>query len=154
MDRFKVGDQVFWTSQSAGSTTTKYGTVEAVLEPGEKPQGNGFGNVRGHVSYAVRVRKAGRSKLYWPLIKNLALSKEPADGTVTLASPPPGPITLHFTGPITITHGIPPTEIVVVPTEETPLTDPAPVEAAPAGETVLPETAITPTESIDEPAKA
>ena len=82
----KVGDKVRWTSQSAGSTTTKEGVVFAVvpkfkyltdIEAVDMAQHN-LGPVRSaltyyicnrsHESYLVSVPSNGKAKpkLYWP----------------------------------------------------------------------------------------
>jgi hypothetical protein len=66
---FAPGDRVEWTSQSAGSTRTKFGFVEAVVAAGERPaamsKNRNPGGARDHVSYLVRVR-GKNGGLYWP----------------------------------------------------------------------------------------
>jgi hypothetical protein len=80
---FKQGQQVSWTSQSAGIVKTKTGTVEQVVPAGGYPdrerfealyRGPGVGLHRDHQSYVVRVpgktaKAAG--KLYWPRVTHL-----------------------------------------------------------------------------------
>lgn len=72
MSAFKVGDRVEWTSQSAGCTRTKAGTVETVVPAGcivPKLSCNpNPGACRDHESYLVRVKGRG---LYWPRVKAL-----------------------------------------------------------------------------------
>lgn len=88
MNQFKLGDKVSWSSQSAGSTTTKTGEIVLVVPPltncklyvnhnlhadqyTSAVDGHGY---REHESYVVAVpqgRKA-RPKLYWPLVKKLS----------------------------------------------------------------------------------
>lgn len=69
----KVGDEVWWESQSAGSRRTKVGTIVGVVPAGGRP--TEFWAVvgarpRDHESYVVRARYAdqpgGRTRLYWP----------------------------------------------------------------------------------------
>jgi hypothetical protein len=64
------GLQVEWTSLSKGSSTTKRGTIAAVLQPGERPNPRRFpalhrnaGSGRKHISYVVLVD----TRAYWPL---------------------------------------------------------------------------------------
>jgi len=77
----KKGDMVEWTSQAGGYTKTKRGKIVAVVARGQYPI-NCIPNdtypftqtfrdsiPRYHKSYLVQVGK--RSKLYWPLVKNL-----------------------------------------------------------------------------------
>ena len=73
---FKVGDEVFWTSQAGGSSKAKAGKVVAVVPSHELPicpAGMRLKGVhyisRNHESYLVQV---GRNRtLYWPLTKYL-----------------------------------------------------------------------------------
>ena len=89
MSAFKVGQQVSWSSSSAGSTVEKVGTVVAVLRPGERNVAGainiaarqlnahsayGHGMHRDHESYIVHVAgKTDRSKgtIYWPRVAAL-----------------------------------------------------------------------------------
>jgi len=80
---FNEGQQVCWTSQSAGVVKTKIGTVVQVVPVGAYPdrgqfealyRGPGVGLHRDHESYVVRVpgktaKAAG--KLYWPRVTHL-----------------------------------------------------------------------------------
>ena len=80
---FAQGQKVRWSSQSAGVTKVKEGTIEQVVPAGAYPdqkrfeqlyRGPGVGLARAHESYVVRVpgktaKAAG--KLYWPLVRNL-----------------------------------------------------------------------------------
>lgn len=73
---FKVGDQVTWTSQAGGSTTTKTGEVTEVVPANEHPKTKikDMGFRRDHESYVVRASKTTdrkRMAFYWPLVKNL-----------------------------------------------------------------------------------
>lgn len=76
---YQVGDRVTWTSQAAGITKPKTGTVVAVVLPkGEPNDALKAAGVRGrirhpgyprdHVTYVVR---AG-GRLYWPRVDYLA----------------------------------------------------------------------------------
>jgi hypothetical protein len=88
--KFKVGDEVTWTSQANGGVITKKGTVVAILEPGEdatkhvieasKAAGERYGSGRDrtgggtiHQRYLVKVPRegvAGALAPYWysPLV--------------------------------------------------------------------------------------
>jgi hypothetical protein len=81
--RFKLGDEVKWTSQAQGYTREKRGPVVQVLAPGEKPDPERFpalnaktyGNLgRNHESYVVHVEGHGN---YWPLVSKLELVEPP-----------------------------------------------------------------------------
>lgn len=72
----KVGDTMEWDSQSHGHTTTKRGTIIAVVPPdiephrclpaGYKPvDGAGFGIHRDHESYLI-AKPIKCKKAYWP----------------------------------------------------------------------------------------
>jgi hypothetical protein len=78
---FKIGDEVEWTSQSAGTKTTKRGKVVHVLPAGKGPgkisKNSNPGAARDHVSYLVRVKGKG---LYWPKASYLKLIKESCHG--------------------------------------------------------------------------
>lgn len=67
----RVGDEVEWTSQSAGNRRTKRGTVIRVLPDGARPDrlsANRFpGMARAHESYVVRAN----GKTYWPRVNQL-----------------------------------------------------------------------------------
>ena len=80
----KVGDRVEWTSQSAGFRTPKRGVIVAVVPADVKPERcvpdgyrcgspSGFGMMRGHESYLVKVDGKGR-RLYWPRVRHLNTS--------------------------------------------------------------------------------
>lgn len=77
--RFKAGDRVEWTSQSAGTVKRKVGEVVAVVRAGTEVKkylppdapasvaNRSFGWPRRHESYLVRVGKT----VYWPLVRHL-----------------------------------------------------------------------------------
>lgn len=74
---FAVGQQVQWTSQSRGSSTTKSGVVVAVVPPGKRPSRSAFPDLyrgaacglgRKHESYVVRVGH----QHYWPRVSGLS----------------------------------------------------------------------------------
>jgi hypothetical protein len=82
--KFKMNQQVFWESQSAGVTKKKQGRILAVVDSGKRPdkemypslyKGAGVGMQRNHESYVVGVdagKTAGSSiRVYWPLVSNL-----------------------------------------------------------------------------------
>lgn len=78
--KFKIGQQVEWTSSSNGSTTTKRGKVEAVIAaktyptPNQRNEADAVGAYRDHESYMVRVpgkTSAAKGKLYWPRVSAL-----------------------------------------------------------------------------------
>jgi len=85
---FKLGDQVKWTSQAAGSTTTKTGEVVVIVPAGKTPREamtdeqrrsslpkRYDGWPRDHESYIVKVKIGKTDKampaLYWPRVKGL-----------------------------------------------------------------------------------
>jgi hypothetical protein len=72
---FAEGDEVQWTSQSAGSTTTKIGHIVQVIPPGTRPSLKGAGMQRDHESYLVRAKVEGSSRfrMYWPKVRYLSL---------------------------------------------------------------------------------
>lgn len=81
--QFKVGDNVYWSSQAQGRTKEKVGHVFAVVPPLVDPQTlippemnklklPGF--PRKHESYLIRVKKS--INLYWPVVKNLRFNME------------------------------------------------------------------------------
>ena len=80
----KIGDRVFWSSQSLGFRTQKHGIIIAIVPPNVLPHGkvpNGLkllnpGFSRDHESYLVQVRKI--SKLYWPRVCHLQLDLLPS----------------------------------------------------------------------------
>jgi hypothetical protein len=83
--QFKVGDEVEWTSSSSGSTKTKIGKVEIVVEsgkyptPGQMKEADAYGLSRNHESYMVRVpgkTSAAKGKLYWPRASALKRSAQ------------------------------------------------------------------------------
>ena len=78
-NQYSIGHRVTWTSQAAGITKTKTGTVVAVVptkgEPNDALAAAGVrgrikhpGYPRDHVTYVVR---AG-GRLYWPRVEYLA----------------------------------------------------------------------------------
>lgn len=83
MKNFQLGQQVAWTSQSAGVAKIKAGEIDEVVPAGKYPdrsrfealyRGPGVGLHRGHESYVVLVPgKTPRSKgkLYWPRVTHL-----------------------------------------------------------------------------------
>lgn len=68
-----IGDRVTWTSQSAGTWTTKRGVIVSIVPPGTRPERiSNPGCPRDHVSYVVRARlDGGQSKRYWPRVELL-----------------------------------------------------------------------------------
>lgn len=73
---FTLGQQVQWTSQSRGSSTTKCGEVVAVVPPGKRPSRSAFPDLyrgaacglgRNHETYVVRVGH----RHYWPRVSGL-----------------------------------------------------------------------------------
>ena len=83
MSKFSIGDEVQWTSSSAGTTVTKVGKVETVLAARERmserqrKESDASGLPRDHESYLVRVpgRTGGaKGKLYWPRVAALSLA--------------------------------------------------------------------------------
>ena len=77
-----IGDRVTWTSQSAGTWTTKRGEVVQVVLIGDVPHGiSNPGRGRDHVSYVIRARSdGGQSKRYWPRVELLQEAREGAQG--------------------------------------------------------------------------
>jgi len=76
MIKFELGDRVTWSSQAAGVTRTKEGTVIEVVPPNRSPKlGSRDGMVRNHESYTVRavaIRNSNRrTKVYWPRVGHL-----------------------------------------------------------------------------------
>lgn len=76
--QFKLNDQVRWSSQSAGCTVEKVGTIIEVVAVGAVPTKfkpkNGSATPRNHESYVVRASKPnGRTLNYWPLVRYLRL---------------------------------------------------------------------------------
>jgi hypothetical protein len=96
---FEVGDIVQWTSQAAGSSTTKQGTVVEVVAintaPKHREQIKDCGRFRPTESYVVKVDRGEKvkPKFYWPLVSLLRMIKSvqstkaggitPTDGDVT-----------------------------------------------------------------------
>lgn len=92
--KFKKGQKVYWTSQAAGSSKTKHGTIVAVVPGGTDPrrvvhelpaklknkltEGSfyGYGTGRDHDSYLVAVEGKTKTQLYWPLVSKLLASTE------------------------------------------------------------------------------
>lgn len=76
--KFTIGDAVTWSSQAAGISKIKHGTVVQVVPPKTYPEreqfvqlyrGSGVGLSRDHESYVVRVpgkTEKSSGKLYWP----------------------------------------------------------------------------------------
>ena len=85
MNRFTLGDEVRWTSQSSGTTAEKIGTVVAVVKPDAIPPVTstagdcmavsmyGGGAVRRHESYLVLTINGNRRRIYWPRVSALKL---------------------------------------------------------------------------------
>lgn len=90
LQKFKIGDKVWWESQAQGTTARKYGQVIVVVNPWENPSlyfegvershnatvAYGGGSPRDEESYLVLVRRygvrgPGKAKIYWPKVKNL-----------------------------------------------------------------------------------
>jgi len=81
---FQIGDAVTWTSQAAGYSSTKFGTVEEVVPAMGMPSRDrfpqlyrnaGVGQPRDHVSFVVRVPgKTAKAvgTLYWPRVSGLS----------------------------------------------------------------------------------
>lgn len=74
---FAFGHEVEWTSEAAGYSRTKRGTVVGVVPSGLLPDSeqfpslykrSGVGMPRSHESYVVKVKGRG---LYWPRVKQL-----------------------------------------------------------------------------------
>lgn len=80
---FIVGDWVTWSSQAAGSRTTKTGVITQVVPAGSTPTGiSGTGSGRRHQSYVVKVTPMGKHGpispvLYWPLVSLLQPAEAP-----------------------------------------------------------------------------
>lgn len=90
----KVNNQVTWSSQAQGCTTTKTGTIAAVVPAGTEPKDHLFlkrhglqeytrrfdGWPRDHESYLVLVKvgKTDKAKpmLYWPRVSGLKVVSE------------------------------------------------------------------------------
>lgn len=79
-----IGDAVEWTSQSAGVTKTKRGTIIGIVPRGAPPprQIKNPGACRDHESYVVRVEEASRLRpltgrttirYYWPRVTALTV---------------------------------------------------------------------------------
>jgi hypothetical protein len=96
---FKLGDEVRWGSQAAGSRTSKYGKIVAVIPAGESPNPYAqqaaethqallklpFELPRYHESYLVLVQRYGKRgwvkpQLYWPRVSALGLQSKPFRG--------------------------------------------------------------------------
>lgn len=79
----KIGDAVYWDSQSRGSWKEKAGTVVGIVPPGAAPEQFvpdssysipvGHGQPRAEESYLVQVGKSRR--LYWPRTGDLYLEQ-------------------------------------------------------------------------------
>jgi hypothetical protein len=67
---FNIGDRVEWTSQGGGISRKKVGEIVQIVPALERPDIKGWGNIRGHESYVVRVKGKGR---YWPRVSQLRL---------------------------------------------------------------------------------
>lgn len=85
--KFNLNDEVRWTSQSAGYTVEKTGTITEVV-PANTPPGVKLykpGTTRDHESYIVRARKPnGRIGTYWPRVKHLKPKHAPSVHTEPL----------------------------------------------------------------------
>lgn len=96
MKNFKVGDPVFWKSQSGGYSKEKFGNIHYIIPPNEsvltQNHSNNFnpgyygkytqmfdgGLPRDHESYIVIVPSKsgkGKSKIYWPRVSALNHTK-------------------------------------------------------------------------------
>jgi hypothetical protein len=80
---FKVGDVLWWTSQSAGVTKTKHGPVVAIVPArvntddalraaGVRGHVHNAGSHRDHKSYVIRCE----GRLYWPYVSKLMTEEE------------------------------------------------------------------------------
>jgi hypothetical protein len=84
---FLIGAWVSWSSQAAGSRTTKTGVITQVVPAGAKPIGiNGCGVGRNHQSYVVKVTPMGKHGpispvLYWPRVSLLEPTEAPPQAT-------------------------------------------------------------------------
>lgn len=89
MATFQVGDEVEWSSQAQGSTTTKRGRIVLIVQGGQRA-GDVIGPFRAsHATTAIDERsmdregesyfvevggdgpRGGKPKLYWPLASKL-----------------------------------------------------------------------------------
>lgn len=85
MKKFKVGNQVTWSSQSWGETKTKIGTIVAIVPVGKSaydfiPEGMSIrsaGFSRKHESYLIK--RPNSKVLSWPRVEYLQKSDIPAD---------------------------------------------------------------------------
>jgi hypothetical protein len=85
---FQLGDEVSWSSTSAGFTKTKKGKIILVVPEGTIPfirfrQKPAQG--RNHTSYVVKTEKG---KLYWPRVKSLEPTQKPAQRKTWLGQKP------------------------------------------------------------------
>ena len=81
--KFNMGDDVYWYSQAAGHVKHKEGSIVEIVAAGDKPklmEIEPWVKARNHESYVVWVK----SKLYWPLVRNLNLSHRSIAPTMVL----------------------------------------------------------------------
>jgi hypothetical protein len=76
--QFKLNDQVRWSSQSAGRTVEKTGTIIEIVAVGVVPTTfkpkKSAARPRNHESYVVRATTPnGQTSNYWPLVRYLRL---------------------------------------------------------------------------------
>lgn len=78
--KFKLGDEVEWTSQAGACSTTKRGVVVEVVPAGQRPSDakqqpvGRYGFSRMHESYVVDVPEMSPSRRrYWPHVGKLRL---------------------------------------------------------------------------------
>jgi hypothetical protein len=80
--KFSLGDVVTWTSQAAGASLKKQGTVIEVVVPAHTPSSDlghhAPGTPRDHESYVIEVQQQPRNerrprkpKRYWPIVSLL-----------------------------------------------------------------------------------
>jgi hypothetical protein len=75
---FQIGDTVKWTSQAAGSTTTKEGRIVEIVPPGITPNVPKIAGARRVTSYVVEVPRPKSVQRYWPLPQKLKLVSKPS----------------------------------------------------------------------------
>ncbi len=93
--KFRLGDQVAWTSQAMGCIRSKSGEIIEVVPAKQCPKSKvkDPGLSRNHVSYVVRasyVDDAGKKRTmnYWPIVKKLELCST-SDEAVPVREPEP-----------------------------------------------------------------
>ena len=88
MPKFRAGEKVEWTSQAGGYTKTKTGVILVVVPAGVCPKKHANslelvnvlppqypGCPRDHETYLVQLGR--RTRLYWPLVRNLKSLEAP-----------------------------------------------------------------------------